>query len=218
MQCTQCKSKEFKTSTVIADEGDVERTVCAQEACQFIMREVLIVEKEDGTKQHRPRRVKPEDQPEGFGSDGAPVPEADPLLSAEAMMLLAIRTQEETVGKLSRDIAKSILDECAQNVLKGEHTYLIEEKNSTPGAVISQVVQELKDRGYKIKKSATPGKGTEINVKWATKKTPNKRKSRKAALDAPAIQVVGKKELTPKQQKQAAERAKRKAALRARSE
>jgi hypothetical protein len=219
MQCPQCKSKEFKTSTVLDDAGDVERVTCANEECQYVLSEAIVEEAADGTKRKRPRSIKAESQPESFAFGGGEAPpEPDLLLSAEAMMLLAMKTQEETVGKQAKEIAKLILDECAANVLSGEHKYLIKEEDSTPGVVIVQMVQELKDRGYKVKKTATPGEGTEIHVKWPTKKATKTKKKKLAAEAAVQVGVVTTKgELTPKQQKQQAERAKRKAALKARS-
>jgi hypothetical protein len=220
MICPQCKAKEFKTSSVLDDAGDVERVTCANESCGYIVSEELVVEAADGSKRKRPRHVKAEDQPEGFAFTGsstaASKPESDGLLTAEAMMLLALQTQEETVGKQAKEIAKEILSECAENVLNGEHTYVIEEENSPPGAVIVQVVQELKDRGYKVKKTPSPGKGTEIHVKWPTKR-PQKKQKKKSPVAQDAPTVVETKELTPKQQRQMEERAKRKAALKARS-
>lgn len=218
MICPQCKSKEFKTSTVLDDVGDVERKVCANEACMYIISEAVVEDAADGTKRKRPRSVKAEDQPEAFAfKGGASAVADDGMPTAEAMMLLAIQTQEETVGKAARELAKQILDECAKNVLEGEHTHLIEEDNTPPGSVVKQAVQELKDRGYKVKKTPTPGKGTEIKVQWPTKKTHKTPKKKKAAETAPQVAVVEASTLTPKQQKQEAEKAKRKLALRARS-
>lgn len=218
MQCPQCKSKEFKTSTVLDDVGDVERVACANGECGYVISEAIVEEAADGTKRKRPRSIKAEDQPETFAfGGGEATAEPDLLLSAEAMMQLAVKTQEETVGKQAKEIAKLILDECAANVLDGEHKYLIKEEESPAGAVIVQMVQELKDRGYKVKKTATPGEGTEIHVKWPTKKSTKSKKKRLAAEAAPQVGVVTKAELTPKQKKQEAEKAKRRAALKARS-
>lgn len=222
MICPQCKTKEFKVSMELDDQGDVERRTCANDSCKYIISEEIVTEAADGSKRKRPRHVKAEDQPEGFAFTGSGSStttsklEQDGLLTAEAMMLLALQTQEETIGKKAKEIAKDILSECAENVLAGEHTYIIEEENSPPGAVIIQVIQELKDRGYKVKKTPSPGQGTEIQVKWPTKRPQKKQKKKpSAATDVPT--VVGTAELTPKQQRQAEERAKRKAALKARS-
>lgn len=213
MNCQQCNGKDFKTATEVGDAGDIERTVCANDACMFIMKEVLLVERGDGTKQRRPRAVKVEDQPDSYQSKGLVV---DDLPSVEQMTRMAIESREETVNKRAREIAKIILEECAGNSLKGEHTHLIEEENSPPGEVIKQAVKELTDRGYKVKKVPVPGEGIEVHVKWPTKKS--SRKTKRDAQAAPQVEVVATKaELTPKQKKQADERAKRKAALRARS-
>jgi hypothetical protein len=216
MICPQCKSKEFKTGTVLDDAGDVQRTVCANESCQYIIGEKVIEKAADGTERMRPRSVSLEDQPEGLAFGGGADYEDDGMLTAEAMMLLAVQTKEETVGKAAKEIAKTILVECAKVVLDGEYTYLIEEDDTPPGAVIKQVVQELKDRKYKVKQTPVPGKGMEIKVQWPTKK-PQKTSKRRAAEAAHPVGIVEKSDLTPKQRKQEAEKAKRKAAYRARS-
>jgi hypothetical protein len=214
MICPQCKSKEFKTVTELDDAGDVERRVCANESCGYIISEELVIEAVDGTKMRRPRAVKQEDQPDSFNFGGTETEEPkDRLMSADEMMHLALKTQEETVGKAAREIARNILEKCAENVLEGEYTYLIEENDSPPGAVIAQAVKELKDRSYKVKQTPVPGKGVEVHVKWPTKKKASRRK--KAAEVAPS--QVGVMELTPKQKRQQEEKAKRKEALRARS-
>ena len=213
MICQQCNGKDFKTSTEIGDVGDVERTTCSNEACMFVMKEVVLVDLGDGTKQRRPRAVKVEDQPDSFQSQGMVV---DELPSVEQMTRMAIDAREETVNKRAREIAKTILSECAGKSLDGEHTHLIEEENSPPGEVIKQAVKELTDRGYKVKKIPVPGEGIKVQIKWPTAKKAA-RKSKKGAKVAPQVEVVEKLELSEKQKKQAEERAKRKAAQRARS-
>lgn len=216
INCQQCNGKDFKTNTEIGDAGDVERIVCANDSCKFIMKETLLVDRGDGTKQRRPRAVKVEDQPDSFQSHGMSVREDDELPSVEQMTRLAMEAREETVNKRAREIAKTILSECAGKSLDGEHMHLIEEEDSPPGEVIKQAVKELTDRGYKVKKIPVPGEGIKVHIKWPTTKKA-KRKTKKAAQDVPQIEVVEKTGLTEKQKKQAEERAKRKAALRARS-
>ena len=214
MNCQQCNGKDFKKATEVGDTGDIERTVCANESCMFIMKEVLLVERADGTKQKRPRAVKVEDQPDSYQSKT--MTEDDGLPSVEQMTRMAIESREETVNKRAREIAKTILSECAGKSLDGEHTYLIEEENSPPGEVIKQAIKELTDRGYKIKKIPVPGEGIKVQIKWPTKKS--SRQTKRAVQAAQQVEVVvGKTEPSPKQKLQAEERAKRKAALRARS-
>jgi len=178
MPCPQCQTVEVKISNEIGDAGDIERTICANEDCATILKEEVIVDRGDGTKLRRPRPIKMEDQPDNFqfANRGGTLSPPDELLSAEQMLQLAINTREETVGKDAREIAKTILNECAEVVLEGEHTYLIEEKDSPSGEVIKLAIKELTDRSYKVKKTPIPGKGVEVQIKWPTKQKPRRKK------------------------------------------
>lgn len=197
----------------IGDDGDIKRIVCANESCGYIISEHVIKERADGTKHEVPRSLKLEDQPESAQQDSS----SDDLPTAAEMLLLAMQTQENTVGKAAKEIAKDILKMCAENVLKGEHTYLIKEEDSHTSGVITQAVRELKDRGYKVKKTPLPGKGTEVYVKWPTKKTQSKKKvvveaaRRVEPVDLPLPPP------SEKQRRQQAELAKRREALKTRS-
>ena len=189
MSCPQCQTIEVKTSNEIGDSGDIVRTICANEDCGVILKEELIIDRGDGTKMRRPRPIKKEDQPESFQAsnrDGTPFD--DGLLSAEQMLQLAINTREETVGKEAREIAKIILMGCAEVVLKGEHTYIIEEENSPSGEVIKLVIRELTDRGYKVKKTPVPGEGIEVNIKWPTKQKQKRKRIKEGVAVAPLVE------------------------------
>lgn len=185
MPCPQCQTVEVKTSNEIGDAGDIERTICANEDCGAILKEEVIVDRGDGTKLRRPRPVKMEDQPESFqfANRNGTLAVPDDLLNADQMLQLAINTREETVGKDAREIAKSILMACAEVVLEGEHTYLIEEKDSPSGEVIKLAIKELTNRSYKVKQTPVPGKGVEVHIKWPTKQKPKRKKKKNHTPD-----------------------------------
>ncbi len=166
-----CSHKDIKTNVIIGDEGDIEQTICAAEDCAFVLKEERIVKRADGTTLKRAQPVKPESQPDSFefkGKDGKLALPEERLPSAQEMMALAIKTREETTGKRGRELAKTILEGCAKDVLAGEYTYCVVEGEVT-GEIVTLAFRELKGQGYRVKKTPEPGVGTWINVKWPTK-------------------------------------------------
>lgn len=223
MKCPQCQSEKIRTVSDIDENGDVERIVCANEECGFILKEETIVERPDGTQHRRPRRVRPEDQPAKIHG---PLQLEDEIPSAEDMMLQAIKVREETVGKASRDLVRNILKECAapEVILKGEYSHCVEEDADISGEVLSLAIKELRDRGYKPSKEPEPGKGTWIHIKWPTKKKKSRRKKRSESTSPsePQVQVKVKKKQTSHdeetRQKQTAAAKHRRQAMKERSD
>ena len=198
IQCPACKGTETRKTSVVDDVGTVEQLVCANKECGYVLREEQVIEREDGTEVRRPRSVKPESQPEGFSFGPDNKKPEEPILTAEQMMALAIETREKTIGEASRALAKDIVEACAEHVLEGEHDYLISDDDMPPGEVLQAAVQELKDRGYTVRKSAEPGKGTWVKVKWPTKRK-KRRKTSKSKQEEPQVSVVAKKAPSKKQ-------------------
>jgi hypothetical protein len=219
---SQCKHEE--TRIIIEADGpdDIEKTVCANDECGYVLKEEIVVERPDGTTQRRPRHVRLEDQPEQFQffKNGKAVSPEEKILSARDMALLAVQTREETVGKKARELVKTILDECIEKVLVGEHRHQIKPEDEIPGEILTLALKELRAQGYKVKKTPEPGAGVWVEVKWPT----TVRKSRKTKQPA-AGEISFPKEKKPlgepdrdAQQKQQAAAKHRQKALKARSD
>lgn len=219
MKCPACGSTEVKSIQEVDDAGDIEKVICAGEECGYIHSSEIIVERADGSKMKRPQRVKPEDQPVSFdfpAKGEAAAPPEERIMSAQEMMELAIRTREETIGKAAKDIVRDILAACAENVLEGKHDYLIGE--DVPGGVFSLVLKELRAKGYTVKKTAEPGKGTWTHVKWPTSRRGKKSAKKKKTPDvAPEEEVTFKEKKGTSADPQAAQKQKQRAAQRKRA-
>lgn len=179
MKCTLCKGTETKIVSYIDEQNDVERTVCANEDCEWIIREEVIVPRPDGTQNRLPRRVAPDQQPVKAVGGAAPATTDNRILSAQEMMEKAIKMREETIGKQIKDLLLSALEGCAEpdNLLAGKYKFLVEE-GTVQGIVLAGAVKELRGLGYTVTKSPKPGEGTWIEVKWPTKRA-KKRKDKK---------------------------------------
>lgn len=230
MKCPACGSEKIKTVSEMDDAGDIQKVICAEDDCGYIHSSEILVERADGSKMRKPQRIKPEDQPVSFdfaakGGGGMQSPE-EHIMSAEEMLELAIRTREETVGKAAREIVRDILAACAEKVLEGEHEYLITEDDAPPGEVFSLALKELRAKGYRVKKTPEPGKGTWIQVKWPTNRRGRKKKKPQKEVQTDE-QLTFKEKKTPKAKgtsadpemtaKQKAAAAHRKKAMKARS-
>lgn len=213
-----CKHEETKVVGSIGDKGDVRQTVCTAEDCQFIVKEEILVKRDDGGEFWRTRGVKVEDQPEIFefaGKDGKKAVPREKIFSAREMALLAVRVREETVGKESRLLVKKVLDKCVEHVLDGEYNYIVTPEDNVPGEILTLTIKELKAQGYRVKKIPEPGKGVWIEVKWSIR-TPQKKKKTKGKNSEIRIGRRGTTDTTSARQ-QAAATAHRKAALKVRS-
>jgi len=196
MQCPFCKSEDIKIRVDIDDAGDVEETVCAEDACGYILKRERIIEQLDGTKVHRPQRVSAEEQPEGLVSKKGrgPMSVEEEIPSAADMARVAEQMREETIGRAARDLVRAFLKEVATPdiVLKGEHSFVIPEDDDVPAVVIEEVIKELRARGYKPARNPEPGVGTWIQIKWPTQ-VAKKRKKRKADSTPETEELVFKK-------------------------
>lgn len=224
MKCPKCRGDKIKVSMTMDDSGDVEETVCADDECGWIIQRDQIVEQLDGEKIKRRRRVKPSEQPE---TALPPLEVEAPILTAAEMMQLAIHTRDKTLGKQSRDIVRNILNFCATPavLLRGKYVYTFDEENKeeVPAEVIALVIKELRVRGYKPKKIPVPGKGTQVEVSWPTKKKTVRKKKRRETASAQKEPTAPKKKPTTSARseediaKQAARKRKREKALQGRS-
>ena len=215
MKCPSCGSNEIKTIHEVDDVGDIEKITCANEECGYILSSSVVVERADGSKMKRPRSVPSSEQPK----PSFQLEEEDDILSAQEMMELAIRTREQTIGKAAKEIVSDVVECCAKHVLDGNYDYLIGEEKEVSGEIISMAVKDLKDRGYRVRKTAEPGKGTWLNVKWSTTRKGRKPKKKPNSAAPPQeenLQFKEKKEPTTAQ-KQRAAAAHRKKALSSRS-
>lgn len=213
MLCPLCQSKETRETTEVGDGGDIKLTLCANQDCGYVHKKRVITVRPDGTTIERNRRVRPEDQPEGFVVEEV----EDRIISADEMMRLAIKTREETIGKEANAIVREIIDKCSDPkiILDGKFSYLLtnERIEELPSDVVGMVVSKLADRGYKPRKVAAPGEGTRINIKWPTQKKKTRARKKKPAED---IQIT-KPKRQKKDPKQAAAANHRKKAQQARS-
>ncbi|MFQ5351741.1 MAG: hypothetical protein ACE5D3_01555 [Candidatus Binatia bacterium] len=198
-RCPGCNKEDFRVRVGIDDQGDVEETVCADDDCGYILKRERIVERPDGTKQRRPQRVAPDEQPEGLSpmKGRGPISLEEEIPSAEEMMRLAVQMREETVGKAARDIVRGALKEAAEPnvILKGNYEFLVSEEDGVPAVVLKEVVRNLRERGYKPTRRAEPGVGTWIQIKWPTT-AKSKRKKSKAPVQPKDSQEISFKKKT----------------------
>ena len=193
---------------MVEEDADVQRLLWGEDSCGYILKESTIVERPDGTKQERPRRVRAELQPVVFEE---PVEEKEKIKTAGELVLEALRKQEEAVGSEARAMALDIVNQCAEVALTGKHVYSLPE-NSNPD-VLSMVFRELRNRGYRLKRYATDNT---LEIKWATK-IPTKKKKRIRPEPEPEIQVVVQKQDQEKRKQQLEAAQERKRKLKARS-
>lgn len=183
---------------ILAAEGpNGEDVVQHTDAKGNVIREEIIICDDEGNEiRRRPRSIPPPPATETSGPASGVVeksPKEKAVLPTESMTAmqmaeLAIRTRESTVGKKASELLANILGECVKHVLDGEHEYVVNEEVS--GEIITQVIKELKSRGYKVSRRPEPGQGTYIEVKWPTKmkkssKSAGKKRGRKKKLDGP---------------------------------
>jgi hypothetical protein len=92
-----------------------------------------------------------------------------PLLSAAEMTQLAVKAQNDTVGKRVNEVIRGMLDSAAENVLSGKYIHLLDRDEVSP-KLTKDIISALKGLGYTVRKKERTDGDTNLTISWKTTK------------------------------------------------